>query len=158
MSEQTDATANEVVVTAVTDATSDIVANANAATEFNAFAIQHFYLLPIEAKADAATAELVFPRILAFLFGLAMAAASIYTIYFVIRQMILFCVSYSSNEDDWTLKKEDRAKYLAELGDLKGVKDLSNGHLRLLNFAMTWCSDDKANDVYQVYARIVLTR
>jgi len=44
--------------------------------------------------------------------------------------------------------KEQRAGYLEEIGVGAQAEILSNGHLRTVNFALTWCDEDEASDVY----------
>ena len=53
--------------------------------DHNPLAFQHFYLLPIKATADPETAELVVPRVLGFVFLIAMSIGLCYTLYFITR-------------------------------------------------------------------------
>ena len=124
---------------------------------YNALAIQHFYLLPIEATAHPATADLLLPRCLGFFFLIAMGVGVCYTIYFIANQVLRFCVSYSSTGADWLTTEKKRAGYLEEVGVGDRANMLSNGHLRIADFALTWCKEDDAADVYQISARIALT-
>ena len=62
--------------------------------------------------------------------------------------MIIFSVTYSSRGPDYMTTKEQRAGYLEEIGVGAQAEILSNGHLRTVNFALTWCDEDEASDVY----------
>ena len=53
--------------------------------DHNPLAIQQFYLLPINATADSDTAELVAPRVLGFVFLIAMSIGLCYTLYFITK-------------------------------------------------------------------------
>ena len=99
------------------------------APAFNGFAIQRFYLLPIEATADEDTADNIAPKVLGWLFLFAMSCGLVYTIYFVVTQAFRFAKLYH----DYT-ESEERTEFLEELGK-EDAKKLSLGHLRILSFA-----------------------
>ena len=131
------------------------IGESNSITNVTVLALKKFYLLPIETASDVETAEEIAPRVLGVFFCLCMVLGVLYTIYFIGKQVYMFCVAYSIKVHACKDPENQLKNYSNDAGlDWETSKQMTAGNLRLLNFSLLWCDEDEASDIYQVTSKL----